>query len=161
VKSSTSAKSAILALVTGVCQQTWGQANGFQELVRIIFPQRATMVAKQGTEIRMTACIVLTTCADEAGAATLARVLVERGLAACVTRLPGVRSVYRWQGRVCEADEVQMLIKTTVARAAALIAAVAELHPYAEPELITLAATGGSAGYLQWIEDCVAGSAGD
>ncbi len=105
----------------------------------------------------MAACIVWTTCADAASAAALARVLVERRLAACVTCLPGVRSVYRWQGQVCEEIEVQLLIKTTAARAAALIAAVAELHPYAEPELITLAATGGSAGYLQWIEDCVAG----
>jgi len=119
------------------------------------------MAVKKRLEMRVTACIVWTTCADEASAAALANVLVERGLAACVTRLPGARSVYRWQGRVCEAAEVQMLIKTTVARAAALIAAVAELHPYAEPELITLAATGGSAGYLQWIEDCVAGSTGD
>lgn len=100
--------------------------------------------------------IVLTTCGDETSAAALASALVERGLAACVTRLPGARSVYRWQGKVCEDAEVQLLIKTTSAREAALVAAIAELHPYAEPEVITLSVAGGSPGYLEWIEDTVA-----
>lgn len=103
----------------------------------------------------MTARIVLTTCADDPGAAALARTLVERGLAACVTRLPGVRSVYRWRGRVCEDAEVQLLIKTTAGCEAALLKALDELHPYEEPEAITLSVAGGSPGYLQWIEDSV------
>lgn len=104
--------------------------------------------------------IVFTTCADEAAAAALAGAVVERGLAACVTRLPEARSVYRWQGRVCEDTEVQLLIKTTAARQAALLEALAELHPYEEPEVLVLSVTGGSPGYLQWIEDSVAGSRG-
>jgi len=103
----------------------------------------------------MTARIVLTTCADDPAAAALAGALVERGLAACVTRLPAARSVYRWRGRVCEDAEVQLLIKTTAGREAALLEALAELHPYEEPEILTLSVTGGSPGYLQWIEDSV------
>ncbi len=109
----------------------------------------------------MTARIVLTTCADEASAAMLASALVERGLAACVTRLPGARSVYVWQGRVCENTEIQLLIKTTTAREAALVAAIDELHPYEEPEALTLSVAGGSTGYLQWIENAVADTARD
>ncbi|MGH8127050.1 MAG: divalent-cation tolerance protein CutA [Gammaproteobacteria bacterium] len=109
----------------------------------------------------MTARIVLTTCADEASAAMLAKALVERGLAACVTRLPGARSVYKWQGRLCEDAEVQVLIKTTAARESALLATLGELHPYQEPEVLVLSVAGGSTGYLQWIEDAVTDIARD
>ncbi len=97
--------------------------------------------------------LALTTCPDEDTAKALANALVERGLAACVTRLPGVRSVYRWEGRLCEDAEVQLLIKTTEACETALREAIAELHPYEEPEMLILPVTGGSQGYLQWIED--------
>lgn len=103
--------------------------------------------------------LALTTCPDENTAKAMANALVERGLAACVTRLPGVRSVYRWEGRLCEDAEVQLLIKTTEACEAALREAVAELHPYEEPELLILPVTGGSQGYLQWIEDELADTA--
>lgn len=105
--------------------------------------------------------IGLTTCPDEESAEALSRALVERRLAACVTRLPGARSVYRWEERVCEDGEVQLLIKTTEARQAALSAVLAELHPYEEPELIFLPVKGGSQGYMQWIEDELARAPGD
>ncbi|MGH8225713.1 MAG: divalent-cation tolerance protein CutA [Gammaproteobacteria bacterium] len=96
--------------------------------------------------------LVLTTCPDAASAADIARALVERRLAACVTRLAGAVSVYRWQDTIEEAEEVQLLIKTTVARMPALMAALAELHPYDEPEILAFDAAGGSPGYLAWIE---------
>ena len=105
--------------------------------------------------------IALTTCPDEPSARALAHALVARGLAACVTRVPGVRSVYRWQGRLCDDAEVQLLIKTVEGRETALRDAIAELHPYDEPELIILPVTGGSQGYLQWIEDELADGARD
>ncbi len=105
--------------------------------------------------------LALTTCPDESSAKALANALVERGVAACVTCLPGAHSVYRWQGRLCDDAEVQLLIKTTEARAASLQDVVAELHPYDEPELIILPVTGGSQGYLQWIEDELADTARD
>ena len=105
--------------------------------------------------------IGLTTCPDEASAEALARALVERGLAACVTRVAGARSVYRWENRLCDDREVQLIVKTTEALRGALQAALPELHPYDEPELIFLPVTGGSQGYLQWIQDELAGTPHD
>lgn len=105
--------------------------------------------------------VALTTCPDESSAKRLADTLVERGLAACVTRIPGVRSVYRWQGRLCDDAEVQLLIKTTAALEAALEKAVGALHPYDVPELIFLPVTGGTQEYLQWIENELADTARD
>lgn len=105
--------------------------------------------------------IGLTTCPDEASAQALARTLVERGLAACVTRIAGARSVYRWENRLCDDSEVQLIVKTTEARRTALEAALPELHPYDEPELIFLPVTGGSQGYLRWIQDELAGTQRD
>lgn len=95
--------------------------------------------------------LVLSTCPDEKVSAEIARALVGRRLAACVTRLPGAVSVYRWRGAVEEAEEVQLLIKTTAGRVPALIRSLAELHPYEEPEILVFAAAGGAPGYLAWI----------
>jgi periplasmic divalent cation tolerance protein len=86
-------------------------------------------------------------------ARALARALVERRLAACVNLLPGAGSVYRWKGRVEEVRETLLLAKTTASRAAALLAAVAELHPYEVPEGILLPAEGGLAPYLAWVAE--------
>lgn len=83
----------------------------------------------------------------------MARELVARGLAACVTRVPGAVSVYRWDGKLQEDREVQMLIKTTAEHEAGLVAALQALHPDAEPEVLALAVTGGSLGYLAWVEE--------
>lgn len=104
----------------------------------------------------MAARLVLTTCPDEDTARRIARALVERRLAACVTRLPGARSVYRWQDRVEEDEEVQLLVKTTAQRLSALVAAIRELHPYEEPECMAIEIVGGSEGYLGWIEQSAA-----
>lgn len=96
--------------------------------------------------------LVLTTCSDEATAGTIARDLVERRLAACVTRFAPATSLYRWEGKLEEAAEVQLLIKTTESRMPELMAALDALHPYDEPEILALAVAGGSPGYLAWIE---------
>jgi len=105
----------------------------------------------------MAARLLLTTCPDEAVAGRIARALVERRLAACVTRVPGAVSVYRWQGRVEEDREVQLLVKTGAERLEAVIAAIRELHPDEEPECIAVDVTGGSRGYLEWIEANIGG----
>src|SRR5690606_3449406 len=78
---------------------------------------------------RMSVVIVYCTCPDADSAAGLARDLVEERLAACVTRVPGTRSCYRWQGRVEEATEELLMIKTTPDRLEALQRRVQELHP--------------------------------
>lgn len=95
--------------------------------------------------------LVMTNVPDDAVAMDMARRLVKQNLAACVNRLPGVRSIYRWQGVVEEADEVTLFIKTTQKCYAELEAAIKALHPYQVPEIIVLPIVGGSQPYLDWI----------
>ena len=90
-------------------------------------------------------------CPDLASAERLAETLVGERLAACVNVLPGVRSVYRWQGAVERADEVLLLIKTTRDRLDAVAARVRALHPYELPELLAVEAVGGLPDYLDWV----------
>ena len=95
--------------------------------------------------------VVLLTAPDPAVAEGLARSLVEERLAACVNVVPGVRSFYRWEGRVETAGELLLVVKTRADRAAALAARVRELHPYELPEVLELPAVGGSPAYLDWL----------
>lgn len=95
--------------------------------------------------------LVMTNLPDESGANTLARHLVEQKLAACVNRLPGVRSTYRWQGDIEEANEVTLLIKTTQRCYGELEAAIKNMHPYQVPEIVIVPIIGGSMPYLDWI----------
>ena len=109
----------------------------------------------------MTALACLCTCPDAATAARIASALVDDRLAACVNVLPGVESVYRWQGRVERASEVLLLIKSTRERLPALTARVVELHPYELPELVAVDIAGGLPGYLAWIADATRPGAED
>jgi periplasmic divalent cation tolerance protein len=95
--------------------------------------------------------VVLITAPEEETARRIARALVEERLAACVNLLPGVRSIYRWQGDVEEAAEVLLIAKTHAERVAALAARVQALHPYELPEVVTLPVTDGSEAYLRWV----------
>ncbi|HZW13019.1 MAG TPA: divalent-cation tolerance protein CutA [Noviherbaspirillum sp.] len=97
------------------------------------------------------ALIVFVNVPDEPTAHSMARALVEARLAACVNVLPEVRSVYRWQGKLEEASEVTILIKTTQARYADLQTAVKAAHPYDVPELIALPIVAGLPEYLGWV----------
>ena len=99
--------------------------------------------------------LVLVT-APAAEAARIARALVDERVAACVSQLPAVTSVYRWQGGVEEASETLLLIKTDEAHYAALESAVHRVHPYEVPEVIALPIERGSAAYLQWISGSLA-----
>lgn len=100
----------------------------------------------------MTAALLcLTTCPDAKAAEHMAHTLVEERLAACVNRVPGVASTYRWQGRIQNDAEVMLLIKTTRERFASLRERLLQLSPYATPELIALDITDGSPAYLDWI----------
>jgi periplasmic divalent cation tolerance protein len=95
--------------------------------------------------------ILLTTVGTPEDADRLATALVKEALAACVNILPGVRSVYRWQGKVESAAECLLIIKTDDAHLAPLETWLTALHPYELPELLVLAPSGGSARYLDWI----------
>ena len=96
--------------------------------------------------------LALTTAPDEDSATALARALVEERLAACVNRLPGWRSLYRWEGQVREETEVLLLVKTTRERLPALEARLGALHPYDVPELLAFDAVGGLGPYLAWVD---------
>lgn len=102
--------------------------------------------------------LVMMTAPDEPVADRLAQALVEEQLAACVTMMPGVRSVYRWQGSVERAEEVQLLVKTTRGGLPALVKRAAQLHPYEVPEVIAVEVAGGLEAYLGWVIDSVSGS---
>ncbi|MCA9513258.1 MAG: divalent-cation tolerance protein CutA [Myxococcota bacterium] len=95
--------------------------------------------------------VVLVTAPDDAVAARIARALVDERLAACVSLVPGVRSVYRWEGAVEDATEVLLIAKTAAARVEALARRVSEIHPYDLPETLALPASGGSDAYLAWV----------
>jgi periplasmic divalent cation tolerance protein len=107
----------------------------------------------------MPVLVVLCTCPDDVVAAAIARSVVEERLAACVNRIPGVRSTYAWQGAVHEDAEVLLLIKTEASRFDALRERVLALHPYELPELIAVEVTRGLDRYLAWVVAAVAPSA--
>lgn len=110
--------------------------------------------------MRMGTLICFCTCPDAAIASSIADALVGERLAACVSVLPGVRSVYRWQGAVERADEVQLLVKTTAARMPALAQRIAALHPYELPEVVAVEVAAGLPAYLAWISAQVAPDTG-
>jgi periplasmic divalent cation tolerance protein len=95
--------------------------------------------------------IVLSTCAGRQEAERIAQALVEQGLAACVNILPGVQSIYRWQGAVETATEVLMLIKTNPAHLAKVQSTITSLHSYEIPEFMVLSISAGSEAYLAWL----------
>ena len=97
------------------------------------------------------AVVVLVTTPTPERAAELARTLVEERLAACGNVVPGLRSIYRWEGKVQDEAEALLVLKTTRARFEALRDRVLALHPYEVPEVIALPVEAGSARYLAWI----------
>jgi periplasmic divalent cation tolerance protein len=99
--------------------------------------------------------IVLSTAGSEDEARKLARHLVEHQLAACVNIVPGVESIYRWQGKVESSQEWLLLIKTSAEKFPAVRDAIRELHSYDLPECIALTIEDGSPDYLQWLADSV------
>lgn len=97
------------------------------------------------------AITVLTTVATPDEAVAFVRALLERRLIACGTVLPGARSLYRWEGRIADEQEVMVVLKTRTARLESLQVAFGELHPYKVPELLALPVSAGHEKYLSWI----------
>jgi periplasmic divalent cation tolerance protein len=105
----------------------------------------------------MTDVVMMMTASDDAEQADrLARLLVDRRLAACVQVLAPVRSTYRWHGEVEQADEHLLLIKTTQARVAEVSDAILEHNIYELPEITIAELRGGSDLYLAWLRQSVA-----
>jgi periplasmic divalent cation tolerance protein len=98
-----------------------------------------------------TVLLVLTNVPDQDLAQTLARVLVQERLAACVNILAPCVSVYEWKGELEQASEIPLLIKTAQDRFARLQKRLAELHPYELPEILSWRPSGGSQPYANWV----------
>jgi periplasmic divalent cation tolerance protein len=103
----------------------------------------------------LTARVVLVTVPDPEGAETLVRQLVEEGVVACGSIVPGITSLYRWQGRVERESETLVVFKTTATGAEKLVARVPQLHPYDVPEVLVLPVEGGHGPYMKWISESV------
>ena len=99
------------------------------------------------TEIR----VVLVTVPDEETGLSIARTLIQERLAACVNLVPGLRSLYLWQGKVEDDQELLLIIKTRQDLLESLTARVQALHPYDVAEVVALAVEGGSQAYLDWV----------
>ena len=97
------------------------------------------------------AVVVLCTAPDEATAQDLAAKALAEKLAACVTILPGATSLYYWEGKLEQEYEVQLLLKTDVARLDDLFACLKSHHPYQTPELLALPVSHGEHDYLTWL----------
>jgi len=95
--------------------------------------------------------LVLSTFPDEESAAVAARTLVEENLAACGTIIPGVRSIYRWQGAIEDAREVLVIFKTPRESEPLLRARLAALHPYEVPEIVGLEPDSIHEPYARWV----------
>ena len=103
------------------------------------------------SDARPRALLALTTTASEAEASSLARELLESHLVACATMLPGAKSMYWWQGKIDEASECLVLLKTTSEQWPALKERLPALHAYEVPELLALDVADGLEPYLQWL----------
>jgi|SRR5215813_4044411 len=97
--------------------------------------------------------VVLTTLPADADVAAFAHALVDARLAACVNALPPMQSIYRWDGRIEQDDERQLVIKTSRDCLEALHNRVRELHPYEVPEFVVLPIVDGSDAYLRWLAE--------
>jgi len=108
----------------------------------------------------MNEIVILTTVDSAELGRKIANALVNAGLAACVNVVPGVRSVYRWQGRLCDEEELLLLIKTTADRFEDVRRNIRRLHTYQVPEVISLPIGAGDRDYISWLRDQVTGRDG-
>jgi periplasmic divalent cation tolerance protein len=97
--------------------------------------------------------VIFSTAPDPKSAEILAATLVEEHLAACVNLVPGLTSIYRWQGSVHREPECLLIIKTTATHFEALRSRLRTLHPYEVPEIIGLPISHGDPAYLQWLTE--------
>jgi len=99
------------------------------------------------------ALLVLSTFPDQPKAIEVANAIVTERLAACANLIPAVRSLYRWEGELCDDAEVLVLLKTSADRFDDLRARIVELHPYDCPEVIALPVCAGHLPYLEWVNE--------
>jgi len=95
--------------------------------------------------------ILISTIGSIEQAESIARTLIEEKAAACVNLVPGLVSIYRWQGQLQRDQEILMIMKTSGDRSEALMARLKELHPYDVPEILSIPVESAAAGYLEWV----------
>ena len=103
----------------------------------------------------MRAIAVVTTVGTEEQAYLIAREIVARRQAACVNVVPGIRSIYRWKGKICKDGELLLIIKTLEGEFEGVAATIRELHSYELPEILSFSVSHGEQRFLDWIADSV------
>ncbi|MHC4605772.1 MAG: divalent-cation tolerance protein CutA [Planctomycetota bacterium] len=103
----------------------------------------------------MSVTVTFVMCGSKEEGEKIARALVEEKLAACVNIVPGVTSVYFWEGKLNVDPEHLLVVKSTRAKCGDLVRRVRELHSYDVPEVITMPVSAGSPDYLKWVENSV------
>ncbi len=100
----------------------------------------------------MAVLFIYITTKNAAEAHSIGNAIVEERLAACVNIIDNMRSIYHWDGKICEDSEVVLIAKTRQPLVAALIKRVKELHSYSCPCIVALPVTAGNAEYLTWVQ---------
>jgi periplasmic divalent cation tolerance protein len=103
----------------------------------------------------MRAIVVVTTVGTEEQANLIAREIVVRRQAACVNILPGVRSIYRWKGKICKDGELMLVIKTLEGEFEGVMGTIRELNSYELPEILSFQVARGEASFLEWVAGSV------
>ncbi len=99
----------------------------------------------------MQAIVVMTTVGTEEQAYLIAREIIARRQAACVNIVPGLRSIYRWKGKICKDGELLLIVKTLEGEMEGVTATIRELHSYELPEILSFQVDRGEEGFLGWI----------
>ena len=107
----------------------------------------------------MRAIVVVTTVGTEEQAYLIAREIVARRQAACVNVVPGIRSIYRWKGKICKDGELLLIVKTLEGEFEGVVATIRELHSYELPEILSFSVSHGEQRFLEWIASSVDKSA--
>lgn len=103
----------------------------------------------------MRAIVVVTTVGTEEQAYLIAREIVARRQAACVNIVPGIRSIYRWKGKVCKDGELMLIVKTLEGELEGVTDTIRELHSYEIPEILSFNVSHGEQRFLEWIAGSV------
>ncbi len=101
--------------------------------------------------------VVLITAPNDEKGQDIANHLVENHLAACVNIVPAIKSIYRWQEKICQEEEVLLMVKTREALFASIRREIRKIHPYEVPEVISLDIKQGNSLYLEWISQNTTG----
>ena len=101
--------------------------------------------------------LVLSNCGSEEEARRVARALVEARVAACVSIVPGIQSVYHWQGAIQEDSEWMLVIKSTRPMFDSLAAELRKIHSYQVPEVLAIPVIAGDQNYLDWMDREISG----